>query len=83
MEVGLKYVLCTDISRDGTMLGSNINLYREICNKYPNIYFQASGGVNSLNDIKLLKSSKVKGLIIGKALLEGKFTFEEILSNVN
>lgn len=40
---GLKHVLCTDISKDGTLAGSNVNLYREISQKYPDIAFQASG----------------------------------------
>lgn len=79
---GLKYVLCTDIARDGTMLGSNVNLYKDICQKYPNISFQASGGINSLEDIVLLKNTHVEGIIIGKALLDGKFTIREALSNV-
>ncbi|QJC28981.1 1-(5-phosphoribosyl)-5-[(5-phosphoribosylamino)methylideneamino]imidazole-4-carboxamide isomerase [Enterobacteriaceae endosymbiont of Plateumaris rustica] len=77
INIGLKNVLCTDISRDGTMLGPNIDLYNDITKKYPNISFQASGGIHSLNDINNLKHSGVKDIIIGKAFLENKFTFKE------
>ncbi|EMK3758731.1 1-(5-phosphoribosyl)-5-[(5-phosphoribosylamino)methylideneamino]imidazole-4-carboxamide isomerase, partial [Providencia rettgeri] len=48
---GLKHVLCTDISKDGTLTGSNVNLYQEISQKFPDIAFQASGGIGNLDDI--------------------------------
>ncbi len=77
---GLKHVLCTDISKDGTLSGSNVRLYREISQKYPQIAFQASGGIGQLDDVKALKDSDVAGVIVGRALLEGKFTVEEAIS---
>ena len=77
---GLKHVLCTDISKDGTLSGSNVRLYREISQKYPQIAFQASGGIGQLDDVKALKDSGVAGVIVGRALLEGKFTVEEAIS---
>ncbi|QJC29869.1 1-(5-phosphoribosyl)-5-[(5-phosphoribosylamino)methylideneamino]imidazole-4-carboxamide isomerase [Enterobacteriaceae endosymbiont of Plateumaris sericea] len=77
INIGLKNVLCTDISRDGTLSGPNIDLYTDITRKYPEICFQASGGIHSLNDIHNLKNSGVKNIIIGKAFLENKFTFQE------
>ncbi|QJC31993.1 1-(5-phosphoribosyl)-5-((5-phosphoribosylamino)methylideneamino)imidazole-4-carboxamide isomerase [Enterobacteriaceae endosymbiont of Donacia versicolorea] len=77
LNIGLKYVLCTDISKDGTLLGPNINLYTEIVKKYPEIFFQASGGVSTLKDIKNLKKSGVKDIIIGRAFLEKIFSFKE------
>ena len=77
---GLKHVLCTDISKDGTLSGSNVRLYREISQKYPQIAFQASGGIGQLDDVKALKDSGVAGVIVGRALLEGKFTVEEATS---
>ncbi|QCI24208.1 1-(5-phosphoribosyl)-5-[(5-phosphoribosylamino)methylideneamino]imidazole-4-carboxamide isomerase [Buchnera aphidicola (Muscaphis stroyani)] len=76
---GLKHVLCTDISKDGTLSGPNINLYSEITNTFKNIKFQASGGVGSLNDIINLKLSGVESVIIGRSLLEKKFTIQEAL----
>ncbi len=77
---GLKHVLCTDISRDGTLQGSNVSLYRDICQAYPSIAFQASGGIGNLDDIRQLRTSGVQGLIVGRALLEGKFTLEEAIA---
>ncbi|WP_426577759.1 1-(5-phosphoribosyl)-5-[(5-phosphoribosylamino)methylideneamino]imidazole-4-carboxamide isomerase [Xenorhabdus stockiae] len=79
LPVGLKHVLCTDISRDGTLNGSNISLYQEISQRYPQVAFQASGGVGSLADISSLPASGVTGVIVGRALLEGKFTLKEAI----
>ncbi|GAA5219302.1 1-(5-phosphoribosyl)-5-[(5-phosphoribosylamino)methylideneamino]imidazole-4-carboxamide isomerase [Corallincola platygyrae] len=77
LEVGLKHVLCTDISRDGTLKGSNVDLYTEMSAKYPQIAWQSSGGIGQLTDISDLKPAGVAGVIVGRALLEGKFTAEE------
>ncbi|QCI22565.1 1-(5-phosphoribosyl)-5-[(5-phosphoribosylamino)methylideneamino]imidazole-4-carboxamide isomerase [Buchnera aphidicola] len=74
---GLKHVLCTDISKDGTLLGPNFNLYKEITNSFRNINFQASGGIATLQDIVSLKKTGIKSVIIGRSLLEKKFTIEE------
>lgn len=79
-HVGLKHVLCTDISRDGTLAGANINLYSEISQRFPQIQFQASGGIGGLADIATLPSSGVAGVIVGRALLEGKFTVKEAIA---
>ncbi len=78
-QVGLQHVLCTDISRDGTLSGSNVDLYREVCAKYPDIQFQSSGGIGGLADIEALKDTGVAGVIVGRALLEGKFTVAEAI----
>ncbi len=78
-QVGLQHVLCTDISKDGTLAGSNVALYCEICQKYPTIQFQSSGGIGSLADIEALKGTGVAGVIVGRALLEGKFTVAEAI----
>ncbi|MDG3087690.1 1-(5-phosphoribosyl)-5-[(5-phosphoribosylamino)methylideneamino]imidazole-4-carboxamide isomerase [Vibrio hannami] len=77
LTVGLTHVLCTDISRDGTLAGSNVELYIDLCNTYPQIQFQSSGGIGKLEDIEALKGSGVAGVIVGRALLDGKFTAEE------
>ncbi|WP_258086744.1 1-(5-phosphoribosyl)-5-[(5-phosphoribosylamino)methylideneamino]imidazole-4-carboxamide isomerase [Xenorhabdus bovienii] len=79
LPVGLKHVLCTDISRDGTLNGSNIALYQEISQRYPQIQFQASGGIGNLADISPLPAAGVMGVIVGRALLEGKFTLTEAI----
>ncbi|WP_318485951.1 1-(5-phosphoribosyl)-5-[(5-phosphoribosylamino)methylideneamino]imidazole-4-carboxamide isomerase [Photobacterium leiognathi] len=77
LKVGLKHVLCTDISRDGTLAGSNVELYVDLCRQYPQVQFQSSGGIGSLDDIAALKGSGVAGVIVGRALLDGKFTAEQ------
>ncbi|WP_353613917.1 1-(5-phosphoribosyl)-5-[(5-phosphoribosylamino)methylideneamino]imidazole-4-carboxamide isomerase [Mangrovibacter phragmitis] len=79
LPFGLKHVLCTDISRDGTLAGSNVGLYRDVCAHYPQVAFQASGGIGSLADIAALRGSGVEGVIVGRALLEGKFTVTEAI----
>ncbi|MDH2998703.1 1-(5-phosphoribosyl)-5-((5-phosphoribosylamino)methylideneamino)imidazole-4-carboxamide isomerase [Pasteurellaceae bacterium LFhippo2] len=78
-SVGLQHVLCTDISRDGTLAGSNVDLYQEICSAYPEVSFISSGGIGSLDDVKALKGTGVGGVIIGRALLEGKFDITEAI----
>ena len=77
---GLKHILCTDISRDGTLTGSNTALYRELTQRYPDIAFQSSGGIGSLDDIRALRPTHVSGVIVGRALLENKFTVTEAIS---
>ncbi|PSN07820.1 1-(5-phosphoribosyl)-5-[(5-phosphoribosylamino)methylideneamino]imidazole-4-carboxamide isomerase [Siccibacter turicensis] len=79
LPVGLKHVLCTDISRDGTLAGSNVDLYKEVCARFPQVAFQASGGIGGLADISALTGSGVIGVIVGRALLEGKFTLTEAI----
>ena len=79
LPVGLKHVLCTDISRDGTLAGSNVSLYEEVCARYPQVAFQSSGGIGDLNDIAALRDTGVRGVIVGRALLEEKFTVSEAI----
>ncbi|OCG59099.1 1-(5-phosphoribosyl)-5-[(5-phosphoribosylamino)methylideneamino]imidazole-4-carboxamide isomerase [Gilliamella sp. Nev5-1] len=80
LPFGLKHVLCTDISKDGTLSGANVKLYQQISQKYPQIAFQASGGIGQLSDIKALKDNGIAGVIVGRALLEEKFTVQEAIS---
>ena len=75
----LRHLLCTDIGRDGAMTGPNLELYREIVNKYPGLTVQASGGVSQLADLEQLAQTGVDAAITGKALLEGCFTVTEAL----
>ncbi|AIN47319.1 1-(5-phosphoribosyl)-5-[(5-phosphoribosylamino)methylideneamino]imidazole-4-carboxamide isomerase [Candidatus Palibaumannia cicadellinicola] len=79
-RVGIKNILCTDISRDGTLSGMNIELYQSLCSHWPSIAFQSSGGIGSLDDIAKLRHSGVKGVIIGRAFLEDKFTVAEAIA---
>jgi phosphoribosylformimino-5-aminoimidazole carboxamide ribotide isomerase len=80
VDAGLKHLLCTDISRDGTLSGPNIELYSKILQKFPSLQLQASGGISSLKDIKELKKINVSGVIIGRALYEKKFNLTEALA---
>jgi len=77
---GLKHVLCTDISKDGTLTGSNVELYKELCAAYPQVQWQASGGIGGLSDISALTDSGVAGVIVGRALLEGKFDVKQAIA---
>ena len=80
LPAGLRHVLCTDISRDGTLQGSNVTLYQSLAAAYPSISFQASGGIGGIADIEALKGSGVGGVILGRSLLEGKFTAQEAIA---
>ncbi|SFN32856.1 1-(5-phosphoribosyl)-5-[(5-phosphoribosylamino)methylideneamino] imidazole-4-carboxamide isomerase [Izhakiella capsodis] len=79
-DLGLEHVLCTDISRDGTLQGSNVALYQEISARFPQIAFQSSGGIGSLSDIVALQNCGARGVIVGRALLENKFTVSEAIA---
>ncbi len=76
----LQHVLCTDISRDGTLNGSNVELYQDLCSRFHNIEFQSSGGIGSLEDISKLKKTNVTSVIVGRALLENKFSLKEAIT---
>ena len=77
---GVSRILCTDISRDGQMEGPNLELYRDLAGRYPDIAVLASGGVSALGDLRALRDTGAAGAIVGKALLQGAFTIEEALS---
>ena len=76
IECGLRHVLCTDIDRDGTLTGCNRELYAAVKDRFPAIELQASGGVSRLEDLRGLTCD---GVIIGKALYEGRFTVQDAL----
>lgn len=73
----IQHVLCTDISRDGTLKGSNTVLYEEVVKVYSSIAWQASGGIGSLSNVKDVAGTGAYGVIVGKALLDGIFTLKE------
>lgn len=73
-------ILCTDIAKDGMMQGPNFLLYARLQARFPQLTILASGGVQSRADLARLRSDKVGGAIIGKALYEGGLTLEEALS---
>ena len=76
--IGVKNVICTDISRDGAMRGTNLALYRELSQKY-SLDITASGGVSSLEDVRQLRQMDLYGAIIGKAYYTGAIDLKEAL----
>lgn len=79
MKAGTQNVLCTEISRDGTLAGPAVSLYRSIMEHYPGCHLIASGGVGSMEDIRALECAGIPAVVFGKAFYEGKITKEEIL----
>ena len=73
-------VLCTDVARDGAMAGPNFELYAECMRRFPGLQLQASGGVRDIRDVEALRATGATGAIIGKALLDGRISDEEIRS---
>lgn len=79
-SAGLRHLLCTDIDRDGLLAGPNFELYARLREQAPTLRIQASGGVRSLDDIPAAAQLGLSGLVLGRALLEGRFTLLEALS---
>ena len=79
-EKGVKQIFCTDISKDGLLQGPSVDLYKNIIAKYPSLYFVASGGVSSVDDLMKLEEIGCRGAIIGKAIYEGKIRIEALSS---
>lgn len=77
-EIGVKTLICTDISRDGAMKGTNRQLYKELSEKI-DMNITASGGVSGIEDIKALRSLNLYGAIIGKAYYIGAIDLKEAL----
>ena len=78
-EVGLRHLLCTDIARDGMLSGPNLELYRYLCARFPKVAVQASGGVRELDDVAAARQVGCAGIVLGKALLEGRFGLAEAI----
>lgn len=79
-HVGLRHVLCTDVSRDGAMAGPNLELYKGIMVRFPDLQLQASGGVRDIRDLEALRDLGIPAAITGRALLDGKITATEVAS---
>ena len=80
IEHGVQQIFCTDVSKDGKLEGPSIDLYKNIIAKFPELYFIASGGVSSLKDLEELKEIGCKGVIVGKAIYEGRISLNELSS---
>ena len=75
---GVKQFFCTDISKDGLLQGTGIDLYKKILNSHPSIDLIASGGVSSINDLLLLREAGCSGAIVGKAIYEKKILLKDL-----
>lgn len=78
-DLGVKTIICTDISKDGMMSGTNRELYRELYDEF-NINIIASGGVSSMEDIAVLSNMGLFGAIVGKAIYTGAIDLSEAIS---
>lgn len=74
VEMGVKNVLCTEISKDGTLEGPAIELYKQIMAEYPHIHLIASGGVGCNEDIDNLEKAGIPAVVFGKAYYEGRIS---------
>ncbi|GMQ27154.1 1-(5-phosphoribosyl)-5-[(5-phosphoribosylamino) me thylideneamino]imidazole-4-carboxamide isomerase [Algoriphagus sp. oki45] len=77
-DKGIRYVICTDVAKDGLLQGPSVDLYREILQEIPELKLIASGGVSSVKDLEELEKVGVYGAIVGKAYYEGRVTLEEL-----
>ena len=78
MKLGIIKVICTDISKDGMLQGTAIDLYKKMLALQPGLYLIASGGVSSIKDVELLHEASIPAVIIGKAIYEGKIKLKEL-----
>lgn len=78
LPAGLRHVLCTDVARDGALSGPNVELYRQCVRRFPNVAWQASGGVSAAADLHALAATGAASVVSGRALLEGRLKAEEI-----
>ena len=79
-RVGLRHLLCTDISRDGMLSGPNMELYALLSQWSPRMELQASGGARDLDDLRAIRAAGCDGVVLGKALLEGRMQLSEALA---
>jgi len=78
VDAGVKNVLCTEISKDGTLAGPAIELYRQVMTAYPELHLIASGGVSSIEDIQALDAAGIPAVVFGKAIYEGRIDLNEL-----
>jgi phosphoribosylformimino-5-aminoimidazole carboxamide ribotide isomerase len=76
---GVRQLFCTDVSKDGLLQGPSTELYKNIITKFPDLHFIASGGVSDMKDVITLKEIGCKGVIIGKAIYEGRIAVKDLV----
>ena len=79
VKMGVKNVLCTEISKDGTLTGPATQLYQEVMKKYPQLRLIASGGVSSIDDILALDAAGIPAVVFGKAIYEGRIDLRQLI----
>ena len=80
IDAGVRNVLCTEISKDGTLAGPAIGLYQQVMAAYPQLHLIASGGVSSIEDIKALEKAGIPAVVFGKAIYEGRIDLKELMT---
>jgi len=83
VEKGVRQVFCTDVSKDGLLQGPSLELYKNIVGKFAALHFIASGGVSEMDDVLRLEEIGCAGVIIGKAIYEGRITLNQLSDYVN
>ena len=78
IQKGIQYSICTDISKDGRLEGTALDLYKEIIIRFPELKLIASGGVTTIEEVQSLREAGCYGAIIGKAIYEGHIRLEEL-----
>ena len=78
IDAGVKNVLCTEISKDGTLAGPAIELSSKVMEAYPQLHLIASGGVSCIDDIKALDKAGIPAVVFGKAIYEGRIDLREL-----
>ena len=78
VDAGVRNVLCTEISKDGTLAGPAIELYERVMKAYPKLHLIASGGVSNMDDIKALDAAGIPAVVFGKAIYEGRSNLKEL-----
>ncbi len=77
MKKGITQTICTDVSKDGLLQGTSLDVYNEIVTAFPDLYLIASGGISGIADIEELAEKNIPAVIIGKAIYEGKISLKE------
>jgi phosphoribosylformimino-5-aminoimidazole carboxamide ribotide isomerase len=81
IDAGVQNVLCTEISKDGTLAGPAIDLYKRVMDAYPELHLIASGGVSSIEDINALDEAGILAVVFGKAIYEGRIDLRELINS--
>lgn len=80
LAAGVRYAICTDVSKDGLLQGAALELYADIRERFPNLQLIASGGVTSIEEVNRLREIGCFGAIIGKAIYEGHIRLEDLVA---